>query len=174
MDDSVKAWEITTPEDLPEPLADGLKRGHAALVKSFGPIVVARMDPTAHGRRNREGTLYFLRFPGNMSIRQDGRYNGPGSICFYGPGGVGPTLDACLESAISSVSYLRGGIVVNPPEGVYGPVVARASIGLYGEWHEAINKIGKLTLAMAHAIGRIPLDWPDTPDLEPVEQGVLV
>lgn len=161
------AWAITTPEILPELIYPDLLSGLAAMADMVGPLRIVRNNPLPHAVARGECLpVYILQFRDTLSIRVDGTWDGPDSICFYGPGGFGNTLDSCVESAIKEISYREGGIVVVPPRGIYGPVRGPAGVNLYGEPKAAIDRRDDLNLAMEHAIGRIPKDWRQHPKLE--------
>jgi hypothetical protein len=162
-------WEIQSPASLPEPVSLKMQDAYSALHELLGPINIKRMDPNAAGIAKRERTCYLCAFPGNLAFRADGSYSGPGSICFYGPGGVGATLDECLERVVTAVKLFCGCVAVNPPEPIYGPVRAAERVSLYGQLQPAIDKADKLSLAMEHVLGRVPIDWPQQRALEPVE-----
>lgn len=165
----VTAWETTTPEEPKEQIPFYLLAGFQALQELMGPITLRRIDPLPVAIAKRERTFYQLHYRDNLSFRMDGTYSGPFSICFYGPGGRGDTLDHCIINAISEIEYFRGCTLVNPPIGVYGPVKALKSLSLRGEMRPEIDRSEDLELAMKHVLGRVPMDWPLHRRLEPME-----
>lgn len=158
------AWEITTPQPLPEPIPLFLIPAYQCLIDTFGPLTIRRIDPLPH--KTDERTFYQVLFPETLAFRQDGTWNGPGSVSFYGPGGVAGCLDQAIVSAFEGIGYFRGCLVVKPSRPVFGPVRARAGVSLSGKSYDAIDRKEDFDLAMDHVIGRVPKDWPIHSKLE--------
>ncbi len=161
------AWEVISPEPLPETLPLFLFPAYQSLIDSFGSLTVRRIDPLPH-KLPSERTFYQVCFHDTLAFRTDGTWNGPHSVSFHGPGGHGYSLGQAMISAFDGIAYFRGCIAVKPPRGIFGPVYAHPGTSLYGKPTEAIHKREDFELAMAHVIGRVPADWPIHSKLEEV------